>query len=168
MCWNLYTRQAADLPLGGLTEACCMQSLFPDTGNNELLDSTVAPALPCSSSYALNSPGLLWQLFSLFHCQPSPGSTGSASGSAARPQSEPHLATQHKRKRGAHWCSCSGEHFCQLHTAQASFRKSLRRGFLSPLTCEPSNKSMSSIHMKLTNGSVMASAPTAGLQVKLF
>ena len=161
-------RLARHLPLGRLTETCCVQSSFLDEGDIDLLDCTVIPAHPCSSNNAMNSPGLLPQLmFALSPSQPSPASALSASGSVDRSQRESHLATQHMRKRGANSCSCSGVQCCQLHTAQASFRKSLRRGFLSPWTHEHSSESMSNGHTKLTNGCVMASAsaPKAGREV---
>ena len=166
-------RLARHLPLGGLTETCCVQSSFRDKGDIDMLDCTVIPAHPCSSSNAMNSPGLLPQLmFPLSPSQPSAASTGSALRSFDRFHSEPHpshiIATQHVRKRGANACGCSGVQCCQLHRAQANFRKSLRRGFLSPWTCEGSSESLSSGHTKLTDGCVTASAsaPTAGREVR--
>lgn len=161
-------RLARHLPLGRLTETCCMQSSFLDNGDMDLLECTVIPAQPCSNNHAITSCGLLPQfMFPLSPSQPSPASTGSASRSFNRSHSEPHPATQHMRKRGANSCSCSGVQCCRLHRAQASFRKSLRRGFLSPWRHECSSESMSSGHMKLTSGCVTAraSAPTASWEV---
>lgn len=151
-------RLATHLPLRGLTETCCMQGSGPDDGDLDFLDCTMIHAHFRSSKYAMNSPGPLPQLiFPISPSQPSPGSIGSASGSVDRSQREPHLATQHVLRRGANSCNRSGMQCCQVHQAQASFKKSyLSHGFLSPWTCEGSSESMSSGHMKLTNSCVMA------------
>ncbi|KAL0018388.1 hypothetical protein WJX77_002518 [Trebouxia sp. C0004] len=72
-------------------------------------------------------------------CQQSPGSSSRATGGVGRSRSAPQLA---KRKGGIDWCSCSNMQTCQLHKAQASFRKSLRRGFLSPLAAQGSGEEL--------------------------
>ncbi|DBA65523.1 TPA: hypothetical protein ACH3X2_003179 [Trebouxia sp. C0005] len=69
-------------------------------------------------------------------CQQSPDSSSSATGGVGRSHSAPQLG---KRKGAIDWCDYKGNlQTCQLHKAQANFRKSLRRGFLSPLAAQGS------------------------------
>ncbi|DBA72330.1 TPA: hypothetical protein ACH3X2_010571 [Trebouxia sp. C0005] len=69
-------------------------------------------------------------------CQQSPDSSSSAMGGIDRSHSAPQLG---KRKGAVDWCNHKGNvQTCQLHKAQANFRKSLRRGFLSPLAAQGS------------------------------
>ncbi|DBA65515.1 TPA: hypothetical protein ACH3X2_003172 [Trebouxia sp. C0005] len=69
-------------------------------------------------------------------CQQSPGSSSSAIGGVGRSRSAPQLG---KRKGAIDCCSYRGNvQTCPLHKAQANFRKSLRRGFLSPLAAQGS------------------------------
>ena len=69
-------------------------------------------------------------------CQQSPDSSSSATGGVGRSLSAPQLG---KRKGAIGWCNDKGNvQTCQLHKAQANFRKSLRRGFLSPLAAQGS------------------------------
>ena len=56
--------------------------------------------------------------------------------SVSRSHSAPQLGTQRKRKGAIDWFDCSTMQTCPLHDAQANFRKSLRRGFLSPLAAK--------------------------------
>ncbi|DBB13363.1 TPA: hypothetical protein ACH3X3_005097 [Trebouxia sp. C0006] len=63
-------------------------------------------------------------------CQQSPESSSSATGGVGG-------ATQAGKRKGAiHRCNCGNVQTCQLRKAQANFRKSLRRGFLSPLAAQ--------------------------------
>ncbi|DBA67780.1 TPA: hypothetical protein ACH3X2_001214 [Trebouxia sp. C0005] len=69
-------------------------------------------------------------------CQQRPDSSSSATGVVGRSHSAPQLG---KRKGAVGWCNDKGNvQTCQLHKAQTNFRKSLRRGFLSPLTAQGS------------------------------
>jgi len=68
-------------------------------------------------------------------CQQSPKSSSSATVSVNRSQSAPLLVKQRKCKGATERCSSSVQ-TCGLHSAQANFRKSLRRGFLSPLAAQ--------------------------------
>ena len=70
-------------------------------------------------------------------CQQSPESSSSATGGVGGS----HGATQLGKRKGAiHRCNCSNVQNCQLHKAHANFRKSLRRGFLSPLAAQGSGE----------------------------
>ncbi|DBA65510.1 TPA: hypothetical protein ACH3X2_003183 [Trebouxia sp. C0005] len=71
-------------------------------------------------------------------CQQSPDSSNSTTGGVGRSHSAPQLG---KRKGAIDCCSSRGNvQTCQLHKAQANFRKSLRRGFLSPLAAQGSTR----------------------------
>ena len=76
----------------------------------------------------------------LSSCQHDVDTSSSPAGSVSRTQSAPQLGKQRKRKGAVDWCNCSNVHTCQVHKAQANFRKSLRRGFLSPLAAQGSGE----------------------------
>ncbi|DBB13390.1 TPA: hypothetical protein ACH3X3_005123 [Trebouxia sp. C0006] len=69
-------------------------------------------------------------------CQRRPEARSSPVESVSRSHSAPQLGTQRKRKGAIDWCDCSTMQTCPLHDAQANFRKSLRRGLLSPLAAK--------------------------------
>ncbi len=66
-------------------------------------------------------------------CQQISEARSSPVESVSRSHSAPQLGKQRKRKGAIDWCKSSTMQPCPLHRAQANFRKSLRRGFLSPL-----------------------------------
>ncbi len=72
--------------------------------------------------------------------QRSPETRSTPAGSVSRSQSLQQLVKQRKRKGAADWCNCSTMQTCQLHKAQATFRKSLRRDFLSPLAAQGASR----------------------------
>ncbi len=69
-------------------------------------------------------------------CQQIPEASSSPIESVSRSHSAPQLGKQRKRKGAIDWCNSSTMQTCPLHKAQANFRKSLRRGFLSPLAAQ--------------------------------
>ncbi len=69
-------------------------------------------------------------------CQQIPEARSSPVESVSRSHSAPQPGKQRKRKGAIDWCNCSTMQTCSLHEAQANFRKSLRRGFLSPLAAQ--------------------------------
>ena len=69
-------------------------------------------------------------------CQQIPEASSSCVESVSRSHSAPQLGKQRKRKGAIDWCNSSTMQTCPLHKAQANFRKSLRRGFLSPLAAQ--------------------------------
>ena len=69
----------------------------------------------------------------LLACQQRPESSSGATGDVGRSQSAQLLG---KRKVAIDQCNCTSVQTCLLHKAQANFRKSLRRGFLSPLAAQ--------------------------------
>ena len=87
-------------------------------------------------------------------CQQSPESSSSAIGGVGRS-----LSQLGKRTGAIDRCNCSNVQTCHLHKAQATFRKTLRRGFLSPLAAQGSGEEHVS-HCEARGGR------PAGLQVK--
>jgi len=73
-------------------------------------------------------------------CQRRPETRSSPVESVSRSHSAPQLGKQRKRKGAIDWCDCGTMQTCPLHKAQANFRKSLRRGFLSPLAAQGTNE----------------------------
>ncbi|DBB13346.1 TPA: hypothetical protein ACH3X3_005081 [Trebouxia sp. C0006] len=69
-------------------------------------------------------------------CQQIPEASSSPVESVSRSHSAPQLGKQRKRKGAIDLCNSSTVQTCPLHKAQANFRKSLRRGFLSPLAVQ--------------------------------
>ncbi len=74
---------------------------------------------------------------SLSPCQQSPESSISATEGVGGSDGATQLC---KRKGAIHRCNCGNVQTCQLRKAQANFRKSLRRGFLSPLAAQGSGE----------------------------
>ncbi|DBA81402.1 TPA: hypothetical protein ACH3X2_006820 [Trebouxia sp. C0005] len=89
-------------------------------------------------------------------CQQSPDSSSSATGGVGRFRSAPQLG---KRKGTIGWCSYKGNvQTCQLHKAQADFRKSLRRGFLSPRAAQGSSSGEEHVRQSEAGGGHPASS----------
>lgn len=114
---------------------------------------TVLSALPHSSNHtpaiANGSDGFLPLLSApLLRFQQIPKLSHCASVSDGGIRSAA-LVTNHTKRKGApSGCSCSGVQCCQLHRAQANFRKSLRRGFLSPFSSKRGTDTASASDMK--------------------
>ena len=98
------------------------------------------PAAPASMNHIARTTCHSGQMPPLSPCQQSSETRSSPAGSVSRSQSAPQPGKQRKRKSAIDWCSCSNVHTCQIHKAQANFRKSLRRGFLSPLAAQSSGE----------------------------
>ena len=123
---------------------CVLQTTYDsDMG---LFVPVVPSAAPASMNHIANSACHGGQMLPPSPCQQSPDSSSSATGGVGRSHSAPQLANQRKRKGVIDWRSCSYVQTCQLPNAQANFRKSLRRGFLSPLAAQSSGEKHVSTH----------------------
>ena len=120
------------------TEFGCLQTTYDDDVD---LSVPVLPSTAASMNHMARSTCHGGQMpHPLSPCQQSPETSSSPTRSVSRSQSAPQPGKQRKRKGAIDWCSCSNVHTCQVHKAQANFRKSLRRGFLSPLAAQSSGE----------------------------
>jgi len=124
------------------TDIGCLQTTSVDGDGLDSLVPKVPFAARGSINYVAGSTchgGQMSQLtLPVSHCQQSPDSSSSATRGVSRSHSAPQLG---KRKGSIDWCNYKGDvQTCQLHKAQANFRKSLRRGFLSPLAAQGSGE----------------------------
>ena len=134
ICWFLVVN----------TDTGCLQT----TGDNADGWDAAVPVVPSTAPSRLNHTagstchGGQMPHFTLppFPCQQSPENRNGLAGSVSRFYSAPQLGKQRKRKGAIEWCNCSTMQTCQLHKAQANFRKSLRRGFLSPLAAQDTSE----------------------------
>ncbi len=122
------------------TDTECLQASCDDAGVLDVSVPVVAYAAPASVNYIGGSTCHGGQMphikLPVSPCQQSPESSIGAPGAVGRSQSAAQLG---KRKAAIGWCKHKGNvQTCQLHKAQAHFRQSLRRGFLSPLAAQGS------------------------------
>ena len=126
------------------TNTECLQTTCDDADVWDAPVPVVPSTAPAGVNYIAESTWYGGQMprftLPLSPCQRSPETGSSPAGSVNRSHSAPQLGKQRKRKGAIDWCSCSNMQTCQLHKAQTNFRKSLRRGFLSPLAVQGSGE----------------------------
>ncbi len=114
-----------------------MQTSCDDANGVDAFLPVVPSAAPGSVNYIAGSTCHGGQMprstLPLSPCQQGPESSSGATRGVGRSHNAPQLG---KRKGAIDWCNCSSVQTSQLHKAQANFRKSLRRGFLSPLAAQ--------------------------------
>ena len=123
------------------TDTRCLQTSCDQAHSLDAFVPVVASAAPASVSYiaggTCHGGQMSHSTLSLSPCQQGRQSSSSATGGVGRSHGAPQLG---KRKGAVDRCNCSIMQTCQLHKAQAKFRKSLRRGFLSPLAAQGSGE----------------------------
>ena len=143
MC-NLNSTSAVFLAAAVNTDIGCLQTTCDDADGWDAAVPVVPSTAPVRENHTAESTCHGGQVphfaLTLSSYQRSPEIRSSPAESVSRSQSAPQLGKQRKRRRAADWCSCSNVHTCQVHKAQANFRKSLRRGFLSPLSAQGSGE----------------------------
>ena len=141
MC-NLNSTSAVFLAAAVNTDTGCLQKTCDEGDGWDAAVPVVPSTAPARVNHTAETTCHGGQVphfaLTLSSCQQSPEVRSNPAESVSRSHSAPQLSKQHKRRRATDWCSCSNVHTCQLHKAQANFRKSLRRGFLSPLSAQGS------------------------------
>ena len=122
------------------TDTGCLQTSCDDDGDCGAAAPMVPCTVPAGVCYTAGSTCHGGQMphftLSLYPFKQSPETSSSPAGSVSRCHSAPQVGKQRKRKGVVAWCNCSDVHMCQVHKAQTNIKKSLRRGFLSPLAAQ--------------------------------
>ncbi len=111
----------------GCLQASCDDAFVP------VAPSAAPTSVTCFAGSTCQGGQMQHITLPLSPCQQSPEFSSSATGGVGGSRGVTQLG---KRKGAIDWCNCRNVQACQLHKAQANLRKSLRRGFLSPLAAQ--------------------------------